>query len=361
MTRLLLILLLTLSFSACTFKPPPMIHTKEKFALVIGNNNYQEIPLRNALTDAKQMRNFLKTKGFNVTFLPNGTTYTMRRSIKNFMNKLTATSVALVYYSGHATQEKIRRKAVKNYLIPTNNKHIRNLNDLDKYAISFKEEIVNPMRNKNQGLNIIILDACRTSMLRSLSKSMRRGLAPTRANGVFIAYATESGETASDNGLFRKSFIKYAKQNLEIADILEHVKKDVQENNNQTPFVYNDKNGDFKFDDSSQSPKDTGTPTIYKPSNNTASKYTFYGHFSSKKNRWRTRYYNIINRKSYQNKPRVGDTLQATGGVNIRSGSAYYLKGRWIHPPVIGGVHKGNTIIVKEVKEVAPGFYWIGF
>ena len=360
MTRLLLIILLTLSFSACTLTPSVTEKIKDKHALVIGNSRYQEGKLANALSDAIAMKNFLKRKGFEVTFVPNGTTNTMRNKINLFINKLSSKSVAFVYYSGHGTQEKYKRDT-KNYLIPINNKRIRTLKQLDRYAISL-DEILDPMQNKNQGLNIVLLDACRTSMYRSFSRSNKRGFAPTRANGVFLAYATESGKTASDNGVFRKSFIKYANQNLELGDILDHVKKDVQNSiDDQTPFVYDDKNGDFKFDDSSQSPKDTGTPTIYKQSNNSANKYAFYGRFSPNRNSWKTRYFNIMNRNAYQQKPQIGDTLKATGGVNIRSGAKYYNGGKWINLPIIGGVHKGNTIIVKEVKEVAPGFYWIGF
>ena len=346
----------SLMFTACSFKSSPMIETKNKYALVIGNNSYQETPLRNALTDAIEMKKLLRSKGFNVTFLPNGTTYKMRQKIKLFINKLSSKSVALVYYSGHATQEEIRKRKVKNYLIPINNKRIQDLDDLEKYAISFLDEIVDPMRNRNQGLNIVMLDACRSSMLRSVSRSLRKGLAPTKANGVFIAYATESGETASDNGEFRKSFIKYAKQDLEIVDIFENLKKDIQEKNGQTPFVDNNKNGNFKFSDTPKITKDTRTPQIYNSSN----KYTFYGRYHPNKNRWK-RYFNITNRKEYKKRPKVGDRLKATGSVNIRSGVAYYNQGNWFNSPRIGGIYKGNIVIVKEVKENPPNFFWIGF
>lgn len=359
MKKILFILTFSLMFTACSFKPSPMIETKDKYALVIGNNSYQETPLRNALIDAIQMKKFLRSKGFNVTFLQNGTTYSMRQKINQFINKLSSKSVALVYYSGHGTQEKVRKRKRKNYLIPINNKRIRTLDDLEKYAISL-DEIIDPMRNKNQGLNIVILDACRNSMLRSVSRSLRRGLAPTKANGVFIAYATESGETASDSGLFRKSFIKYAKQNLEIVEIFDNVRKELQNSIGQTPFIYNDKNGNFKFSDTPESTEDTDTPQIYNSTNKYVNKYAFYGRYYPNRNRWR-RYFNIISRKEYKKKPRIGDILKARGGVNIRSGAKYYDRGKWVNLPIIGGIHKGNTIVVKEVKEVAPNFFWIGF
>ena len=350
-------IILTLFFTACSFKSTVLIKTKEKYALVIGNNRYQETPLRNARIDAIKMRNFLRKKGFHVTFLQNGTTNQMRRKINSFINRLPSKSVALVYYSGHGTQEKVRRRKVQNYLIPVNNRRIITLDDLEKYAISL-DEILIPLTDKNQGLNIVILDACRSSILRAFSRSSIRGFAPTRANGVFIAYATESGKTASDDGLFRKTFIKYAKQNLELEEIFDHVKEEIEKRNGQTPFVYDDKNGNFKFTDSSPaSIKDTG----YYLDNKDTDKYAFYGRFSYSQSRWISRYFNITNRNSYQQKPQVGDTLKALGEVNIRSGYIFKTRGNWKNLPIIGGIHRGDTIVIKEVKEVVAGFYWVRF
>jgi hypothetical protein len=355
MNKLLLLILTFLIFTACSFNPSPIIDIKDKYALVIGNSRYQEGRLANALKDAIAMKKFLIKKGFEVTFVPNGTSRKMRNKINLFINKLSSKSIAFVYYSGHGTQEKYKNN-IKNYLIPINNKRIRTLKQLDKYAISL-DEILNPMLNKNQGLNIVLLDSCRTSMYRSFSRSNKRGFAPTRANGIFLAYATESGQTASDSGRFRKSFIKYANQDLELEEIFEYVTDDIKNSIGQTPFVYNDKNGDFKFTNNLQSSKDTGSSEVYQD----GSKYTFYGRFSSHNNRWRTRYFNIINRNSYKQKPKIGDTLKAIGGVNIRSGTKYYNGRKWVNLPIIGGIYKGDKIIVKEVIKVAKDFFWIKF
>jgi hypothetical protein len=360
MNKLLLLILTFLIFTACSLKPSPTIDIQDKYALVIGNSRYQEGRLANALKDAIAMKNFLRRKGFEVTFVSNGTSREMRSKINLFINKLSSKSVAFVYYSGHGTQEKYKNKT-KNYLIPIDNKRIITLKKLDKYAISL-HEILDPMLNKNQGLNIVLLDACRTSMYRSFSRSNKRGFAPTRANGVFLAYATESGQTASDSGRFRKSFIKYANQDLELEEVLEHVKEDIQESIGQTPFIYNDKNGNFKFSEGKPIPiKDTSKIQIYNSKNKYAEKYAFYGHFSSKGNRWKSKYFQITNRSSYEDRPQVGDVLEAKGNINIRKGYILKSKLKWRNLPPIGLIHRGNRIVVKEVTEVVKSYYWIRF
>ena len=68
------------------------------------------------------------------------------------------------------------------------------------------------------------MDACRNG-LPSFSKSATSAsLAPMNFKGVFIAYATDSGNTASDNGMFSKYFIENAKQPKKLTDIFEGVK-----------------------------------------------------------------------------------------------------------------------------------------
>ncbi len=343
-----ILLFLIILFTACSYKHTPMIEVKEKYALVIGNSRYQEGRLENSLKDAIAIKKFLEKKGFKVTFVKNGTTKEMRRKINLFIHKLSSKSVAFVYYSGHGTQEKYKGET-KNYLIPINNRRIKTLKNLDKWAISL-DEILDPMLNKNQGLNIVLLDSCRTSMVRSFSRSRKKGFAPTRANGVFIAYATESGETASDSGFFRKSFIKYAKQNLEIKKIFKYVKKETQEATGQTPFVYDDKNGDFKFGEDIPSQIRTGIQ-IHKP--NYTNKYAFYGTLPPTGGQWKSRFFKILNRSFYQI-PKVGDRLKARGNVNIRSRNTT----RSLH---LGTIYKGSQLTVKEVIITNRKFYWIRF
>ena len=218
---------------------------QKKVALVMGNDEYQTSPLSNAVDDAVAMKRFLENHGFEVIFLENGTTAQMRDKIASFSDSITSDSISLVYYSGHGTQEKSRVHGVRNYLIPVDDARIKRVTDLDEFAISL-DYILNPLVEKNNGLNIVMLDACRTSM-RAFSKSRSGGLSPSQAQGVYIAYATASNTTARDDSLFRKSFIKHASRPLKLIDIFEEVKMDVYDKTGQNPFTSNGKRGAFYF------------------------------------------------------------------------------------------------------------------
>ena len=103
------------------------------------------------------------------------------------------------------------------------------------------------MSNKQNNLNIVLLDACRTPF-KSFSKSTYNGLAPSLApKGVYIAYATADGEKALDNGLFRRSFIKHASKHIKLIDVFEKVKSDVYSQTKQFPYISNKKVGTFYF------------------------------------------------------------------------------------------------------------------
>ena len=358
MHKLLIFFIFSFFFTSCTGKEP-MINIKEKYALVIGNNKYQEGRLHNAYYDAIEMKKFLKKKGFDVTFLGNGTTRRMREKINTFINKLSSKSVAFVYYSGHGVQERNSQGKIKNYLIPINNRHIRTLKKLRRYAINL-DEILDPLVSKNQGLNIVLLDACRdSSNLRSFSRSTRKGFAATRPNGVFIAYATEAGKTASDSGLFRKSFIKYANQDLELSEIFKKVKKDVESSIDQTPHVYDDRNGQFKFsNDTTANTKVYTGIRIYKRQDKFRKKYAYLGQFKSKQNRWISSNFSTLNTSFSQKNLQIGDILQASANTKIRSGNT---GGQMSKLHEIGILYTGHKIIVKEIIESSPSFFWIRF
>lgn len=218
----------------------------KRVALVIGNDSYEVAPLSNAVDDASAMKTFLEAEGFKVIYVNNANEQTMKSKVAEFLALLNSKSIGFVYYSGHGIQEysQNERRTV-NYLIPTNNAQFRSLTDLDYHALSLNY-VLDSLSEKKNGLNIVLLDACRTPF-KAFSKSPQVGLAPSNAQGVYIAYATASGDKALDNSLFRKSFIKYAKESLRLVDIFEKVKTDVYGQTNQIPFISNGKIGSFYF------------------------------------------------------------------------------------------------------------------
>lgn len=85
------------------------------------------------------------------------------------------------------------------------------------------------MTHAGNGLNIVILDACRDNPLRGFSRSATRGLAsPPDAKGVLIAYSTSPGKTAEDgsgrNSPYTKHLLRYMTEpNLTIEAVLKKV------------------------------------------------------------------------------------------------------------------------------------------
>ena len=222
------------------------VQTYKKVALVIGNNRYDVSPLSNAVNDAVAVKNFLKSAGFQVVYASNANEYTMQSKVTEFLGKLDSKSVGFVYYSGHGIQEYSQKeRRTVNFLIPTNNRQFKSLTDLDYHAISLNY-ILDSLSEKKNGLNIVLLDACRTPF-KAFSRSSQIGLAPSNATGVYIAYATASGDKALDNGQFRRSFIQHANESLKLVDIFEKVKEDVYSTTRQIPFTSNGKIGSFYF------------------------------------------------------------------------------------------------------------------
>jgi hypothetical protein len=229
--------------------------TYPRIALVIGNNNYQRNRrLTNAVPDARAMRDFFGAKGFRVVYAENADKDTMNSKINEFMGGLGKKSVSVIYYSGHASQDKSRDSGkITNYLVPINDSTLTSVTDYDRDAISMNY-ILNKTDEINHGLNIAMLDACRTPIGRGGSGSIQN----IGAEGIYLVYSTASGATASDSGQFRRSFLKYAKQPLKLTDIFGAVKLDLRKEG-QRPSIQNDAVGVFYF--SKPNPKPVVTPT----------------------------------------------------------------------------------------------------
>ena len=212
--------------------------TYPRIALIIGNNNYQKSRrLTNAVPDARAMRDFFQNRGFQVVYAENADRDTMISKVDEFMGGLSKKSVAVIYYSGHATQDKSRLNgAITNYLVPVNDRRLTSITDYDRDAISMNY-ILSKADELNHGLNIAMLDGCRTSIGKGNGVIQNFG-----AEGVYTVYATASGVTASDSGQFRMSFLKHAQTPLKLNDIFLAVKRDLI-GTGQKPSIIDDSNG----------------------------------------------------------------------------------------------------------------------
>jgi len=228
--------------SACT--PPTKVFPGDpkQQALVIGNAQYQKNSLTNPVNDATDMANSLKKQGFTVSLNTNLTRSQMEKAIREFKKRLFAhkKSVGLFYFSGHGAQVD-----GKNYLIPVNNDEIEFDDDMPWKAVQVDKVLAQMQQDTNNGLNIIILDACRDNPYPSRIKGDGKdGLAPIRLpDEVIIGYATAPGRSVplgERNGLYTKHLLKVIKSKERIDDVLMNVSKSVQleSNGKQIPWYH---------------------------------------------------------------------------------------------------------------------------
>ncbi len=167
----------------------------ERVALVIGNTNYTDSPLRNPINDARAMNQALVHLGFDVVLLTDGDQRSMQRAIGQFSRKLRGAKVALVYYSGHGIQA-----GGINYMVPIG-AELESEGDMPLELVSV-DAVMAQLVQAGTDVNILILDACRNNPFeRGLHRSLGRsgGLATVSApKGTVIAYATAPGTTADD-------------------------------------------------------------------------------------------------------------------------------------------------------------------
>ena len=162
--------------------------------------------------------------------------------------------VGLFYYAGHGVQDQGR-----NYLIPVE-ANIRRATQLKRKAVDVGW-VLDEMAAANNGLNMVILDACRDNPFAEF-RSADRGLAKMEGpKGTFIAYATAPGDVAADgegrNGLFTKHLLTAMQQpdqpvELAFKDVVKAVSDESR--GRQTPFITSSLTGDFYFNPAGTNP-----------------------------------------------------------------------------------------------------------
>jgi len=200
-----------------------------RLALIIGNANYQEAPLRNPINDASDMAETLKKLGFEVILKLDADQRTMLKAVHEFGQRLSDGSIGLFYYSGHGVQYESR-----NYLVPIKADISREF-DIEFEAVDANYVLQQMDLTNNNGVNITIFDACRNNPFLRSFRNLQRGLARMdSAKGSLIAYATAPGSTAEDgagrNGTYTKHLLATLNTlpHLSIADLFIEVTSRVE-------------------------------------------------------------------------------------------------------------------------------------
>jgi uncharacterized caspase-like protein len=223
-------------------KPP-------RLALVIGNSSYPTAPLRNPVNDADAVARKLQELGFTVTLFTDVGLRPMERAIVQFGKQLKeAGGVGLFYYAGHGLQMN-----GENYLVPTDAR----LEEDEEVRIETVDVdlITDVMLNANNGMNLIVLDACRNNPFGRGLRGGTRGLAAIdAAQGTLIAYATSPGSVAGDgdgnHGIYTGALLQaLSEPGLKVEEMFKRVRIAVAErtHNAQMPWESSSLMGDFIF------------------------------------------------------------------------------------------------------------------
>lgn len=227
----------------------PTPSTAERhIALVIGNSSYAESPLANPVNDATDTANALQQMGFAVTPLLNADLRRMRDAIETFRKQLRPGVVGLFYFAGHGVQVK-----GENYLVPIGAQVARE-QDVE-FETLHVGRVLGAMEDADNGVDIIILDACRDNPYARSLRSSQRGLAVTQAiTGSLIAYATAPGSVAADGSGRNGVYTSHLLQNMRILGLpIEQVFKNVrigvmkETANKQTPWESSSLTGNVTF------------------------------------------------------------------------------------------------------------------
>ena len=139
--------------------------------------------------------------------------------MKAFNLRLREGGMGLFYFAGHGVQAD-----GENYLIPINAR-IAHQRDI---ALPMGR-VIGAMEDANNGLNILILDACRNMPFSRSWRSSQGLAAPPTARGMLIAYATSPGGMAADGAGENGVYTKYLLQTMALPGLsIEQVFKQVR-------------------------------------------------------------------------------------------------------------------------------------
>ncbi len=263
---------------------------EKKLALVIGINNYQEIPkLEKAVGDAQAIGQTLAGLGYQVS-----TALDMdRRGLNLALSKLYASiepgDTVLVHYSGHGVQIEN-----DNYLLPADVPA-----PTDGNAELLKSEslrlltLIDTLGQKGAGARILIIDACRDNPFATGGKRSiggTRGLANVATDkGTFIMYSAGAGQSALDRlgtnddistSVYTRVLLSRLKDpSVKLRDLAASVRDEVEQmgktvGHDQRPAYYDDLPADFSLATTAIGTTPAPQPVVQTPSEVTPAQAT---------------------------------------------------------------------------------------
>ncbi len=190
--------LLTSAFAAFADLP--------KFALVITNRDYPSAigALENTHRDGERVAAALTALGFSVNHRRDLDKAAMVQAVADYVERLEKAgpeAVGFFYYAGHGAANS---KYGENYLIPVQ-APIASDSQLSLQAVKIGE-LIDSIAATSTRANFLVFDACRNVPMSFSVRSATRGLRPeAHRQGLLIAFATDPGKTATDEGVYAQA------------------------------------------------------------------------------------------------------------------------------------------------------------
>jgi len=198
-----------------------------RVALVVGNGDYVDRPLRNPPNDARLMQRTLAGMGFEVQLVSNADRRGLLEGLRDFESRLREAEVAVFYFAGHGAQV-----GGTNYLIPVG-AQIQGSADVADEAVDV-HAVLRRIEAGRPRVGLVILDACRDNPYADTRRSAERGLARMNApTGTIVAYATAPGRTAADgtaeNGVYTSQLVRHLTMpGLDIKEVFDRTAQEVE-------------------------------------------------------------------------------------------------------------------------------------
>lgn len=217
-----------------------------RHAVVVGNSQYEFAPLANPGNDANDVARALAEAGFEVKLILDAGKAQIEEAVAEMRAELAGETegVGLFFFAGHGVQND-----GENWLLPVD-AEVADIASLQFGAVN-ATEIVNRMSSAGNGLNIIILDACRNNPLTGDVSGLSR---IESSASLFVSYSTAPGEVALDGSGRNSPYTKHltlalATPGLNLEETFKRTLKGVYQETGgeQIPFLSSSFFGEFVF------------------------------------------------------------------------------------------------------------------
>jgi hypothetical protein len=214
---------------------------ERRVALVIGNDQYQNLPkLEKAVADARSYADVLKAKGFDqVTLETDLTRSRLDEAVAAFLASIEPGDIAVFAYSGHGWSD-----GTQNYIVGTDAPAAGTQDLLARISIPLKNGvngIIDEMDQKGAKLKVAIIDACRdnpfTPPAGKRSIGLSRGMARIDPpHGTFVVFSAGAGQSALDrlsdndldpNSVFTRVFITALRADMTLQEAVKRTQEQV--------------------------------------------------------------------------------------------------------------------------------------